>query len=214
MTMSIVQVGIVGCGEVTQLMHLPSLSQLQDKFHVTALCDISPNVVTKVADTWNVAKRFHDYQELVAQADVDAVLIANPNAYHAAVALDSIAAGKHVLIEKPMCITFREADAVMAAGESTSAGYGAGGLHAALRSGLHRSLPPGARGRGYSPGARPRHVLGSNSLFVKGTASSVAEMTCQPMCSCRGSTCRMILLRKPLEMRRRNCALPTRCCWA
>ena len=113
--MSIVRVGIVGCGEVTQLMHLPSLSQLQDQFQVTALCDISPNVVTQVADTWNVAKRFHDYRELVAQADVDAVLIASPNAYHAAVVLDAIAAGKHVLVEKPMCITFREADAIIAA---------------------------------------------------------------------------------------------------
>src|ERR1044071_4815563 len=115
MTMSIVRVGIVGCGEVTQLMHLPSLSYLQDKFQVTALCDISPNVVTKVADTWNVPKRFHDYHELVTQSDVDAVLIASPNAYHAAVALEAIAAGKHVLIEKPMCITFREADAIIAA---------------------------------------------------------------------------------------------------
>ena len=170
--MSIVQVGIVGCGEVTQLMHLPSLSQLQDKFQVTALCDISPNVVTKVADTWNVVKRFHDYHELVAQAEVDAVLIASPNAYHAAVALEAIAAGKHVLIEKPMCITFREADAIIAvAGQrpqvTVQVGY------------MRRYAPAFVEACSMVPGvgairlARVHDVLGRNSLFVKGTASTV-----------------------------------------
>ncbi len=42
-------------------------------------------------------------------------LVANPNAFHAEVTLDAIAAGKHVLVEKPMCITRREADQIVAA---------------------------------------------------------------------------------------------------
>ena len=43
------------------------------------------------------------------------VLVANPNAFHAEVTLDAIAAGKHVLVEKPMCVTRREADQIVAA---------------------------------------------------------------------------------------------------
>jgi predicted dehydrogenase len=153
-------------------MHLPSLSYLQDKFQVTALCDISRNVVTKVADTWNIPKRFHDYHELVAQTDVDAVLIASTNAYHAAVALEAIAAGRHVLIEKPMCVTFREADAIIAAARqrpqiTVQVGY------------MRRYAPAFVEACRLVPAmgairlARVHDVLGSNSLFVKGTASSV-----------------------------------------
>jgi predicted dehydrogenase len=109
------RVGIVGCGEAAQILHLPSLYQLQDKFTVTALCDASQTVVDGVGDVWRVSNRFLDYRDLVGRSDVDIVLIANPNAYHAEVALAAIEAGKHVLVEKPMCITLRENDAIIAA---------------------------------------------------------------------------------------------------
>lgn len=111
------RVGIVGCGEVTQTMHLPSLRELPDRFVVTALCDVSHQVLQGVGDRWQVSKRYTDYHDLVEQSDVELVLIANPNAYHAEVALAAIAAGKHLLIEKPMCITLREADEIVAAQE-------------------------------------------------------------------------------------------------
>jgi hypothetical protein len=51
----------------------------------------------------------------MARNDVDAILVANPNAFHAEVTLDAIAAGKHVLVEKPMCVTRRKADEIIAA---------------------------------------------------------------------------------------------------
>lgn len=108
------RVGIVGCGEVAQTLHLPSLHQLSEQFRVTALCDVSQQVVDGVGEQWCVANRYLDYRDLLAQADVDVVVVANPNAYHAEVALAAIAAGKHVLIEKPMCITLAEADAIIA----------------------------------------------------------------------------------------------------
>ncbi len=76
------RIGIVGCGEVTQIMHLPSLTQLAEQFTVTALCDVSDRVLQGVGDQWRVPKRHHNYQELLAQDDVDAVLVANPDAYH------------------------------------------------------------------------------------------------------------------------------------
>ena len=132
---AVLRVGVVGCGEVAQIIHLPALAQLPEYFSVTALCDVSANVLSGVGDAWGVAARCADYAELVARADVDAVLISNPHVYHAEVALAAMAAGKHVLIEKPMCITLAEADAIIAARQPRRGG-GAGRLHAPIRAGV------------------------------------------------------------------------------
>src|SRR5262252_3295303 len=110
-----IRVGIVGCGEVTQIMHWPSLYQLSDRYEVTALCDVSPVILEKLGKLWNVQTLTTDQRELVKQSDVDAVLVANPNAFHAEATLAAIAAGKHVLVEKPMCMTRREAEEIIAA---------------------------------------------------------------------------------------------------
>jgi predicted dehydrogenase len=110
-----IRVGFVGCGEVAQIMHWPSLYQLSDHFQVTALCDVSPLILEQLGKLWSIQTLTTDHRELVARSDVDVVLVANPNAFHAEVALDAIAAGKHVLVEKPMCVTRREADQIVAA---------------------------------------------------------------------------------------------------
>ena len=111
---SIIRVGVVGCGEVAQIIHLPTLQNLRDQFHVTAICDVSAAVLDGVGDRYNIQARFRDYRELVASPDVDAVLIANPHVYHAEVAMAAMAAGKHVLIEKPMCMSLKQADELLA----------------------------------------------------------------------------------------------------
>jgi predicted dehydrogenase len=165
------RIGIVGCGEVTQIMHLPSLAQLAEQFTVTALCDLSNQVLQAVGDRWQVPKRYRDYQDLLAQGDVDAVLVANPDAYHAEVALASIGAGKHVLIEKPMCMTLREADQIRTAeqhaGVTVQVGY------------MRRYAPAFTEAcrllaeLGDIRLARVHDVIGGNALFISGTSRVV-----------------------------------------
>lgn len=113
------RIGIIGCGSVAQIVHLPTLSQLGDLFEVGALCDISPKVLAGVGVAWNVARRFRDYQDLLALHEIDAVLIANPNVYHAEVSIAAMRAGKHVLVEKPLCMNLAENDAIIAEQERT-----------------------------------------------------------------------------------------------
>src|SRR4051812_18583138 len=115
------RVGVIGCGEVAQIIHLPTLTQLADRFEVTALCDVSPTVLHGVADAWGIGARDADFHATVARADVDVVLVANPDAYHAEAVLAAIAAGKDVLVEKPMCLGLRECDEIAAAAESAGA---------------------------------------------------------------------------------------------
>jgi hypothetical protein len=51
------RIGIVRCGEVTPIMHLPSLAHLGEHFAVTALCDVSNQVLRAVGEHWQVPKR-------------------------------------------------------------------------------------------------------------------------------------------------------------
>ena len=117
--MSRLRIGIVGCGSVTQIIHLPTLNQLHDLFEVTALCDVSLNVLAGLGDDWGIPTRATDYQDLLALDTVDAVLIANPDVFHAEVAIAALRAGKHVLVEKPMCLNLAENDAIIAAEKET-----------------------------------------------------------------------------------------------
>jgi predicted dehydrogenase len=165
------RVGIVGCGEVTQILHLPGLALLPEQFMVTALCDVSAQVLTAVGDQWRVANRFFDYNELAQSAEVDVVLIANPNAYHAGAALAAIGAGKHALIEKPMCITLAEADAIIAANRQTGVTVQVGYMRRYAPAFLEACLALPALGDIRL--ARVHDILGANHLFIDQTSRVV-----------------------------------------
>src|SRR5579859_8064157 len=162
------RIGFVGCGEVTQILHLPALTQLADQFVVTALCDVSETVLQAVGTQWRVPKQHLAYHDLLAQDDVDVVLVANPDAYHAEVALAAIAAGKHVLIEKPMCLTIREADTISAAQEHAGVVVQVGYMRRYAPAFVEavRRLPE----LGAIRLARVHDVLGQNALFIQCTS--------------------------------------------
>jgi predicted dehydrogenase len=109
------RVGVIGCGMVAQIMHLPYLSSLRDRFAIAALSDLSPGLLRTMGDRYGVpeTRRFADYRDLIA-TDVDAVLVLTAGS-HAPPVLDALEAGKHVLVEKPLCITLREADEIATA---------------------------------------------------------------------------------------------------
>jgi len=109
------RVGIVGCGEVTQILHLPALYFLEELFEIASVCDASAVVADAVSRQCGpMVKVYGDYHDLVADAAIDIVLVACPDIYHYDVAAAAMRAGKHVLIEKPMCMTLAEADALQA----------------------------------------------------------------------------------------------------
>jgi predicted dehydrogenase len=107
-----VRVGVVGCGGVAQMMHLPFLRELDRHFEIAALCDLSPRILQAVGDHYGVVARYTDVHDLVAH-DLDAVLVLTPGS-HAPAAIAAADAGRHVLVEKPMCFTLREADEMIA----------------------------------------------------------------------------------------------------
>ena len=118
--MTRLRVGVVGCGAIAQIQHLPHLRDGRDRFVIGGICDIAPDLLRKVGDDFHVPEhaRFSDVHDLVA-SDIDAVLICSSGT-HAPQVLAAAAAGKHVLVEKPACVTLAEAqsmiDACAAAG--------------------------------------------------------------------------------------------------
>ena len=107
--------GIVGCGEITQVMHLPILHEL-DAFVPAGLCDLSAQTLSRLGARWGVPATTTDYRELIASPDVEAVLVCTYD--HAAVVAEAIAAGKHVLVEKPLAFTIDEASSLVVAADA------------------------------------------------------------------------------------------------
>jgi predicted dehydrogenase len=112
MAQKVLKVGVVGCGEIAQVAHLPLLQELP-YFEVTALCDISEKVLNYLGHTYKVTDLYTDYKELIANADVDIVLVANKD--HAPITIAALKAGKHVFTEKPMCFNLEEAEEIIKA---------------------------------------------------------------------------------------------------
>ncbi|MBI3972965.1 MAG: Gfo/Idh/MocA family oxidoreductase [Chloroflexi bacterium] len=111
-----VRVGVIGSGSIAQIMHLPYLKELDDRFAIGALCDVSPTTLEAAGERYGVPPhaRFADYHELCASDLVDAVLVC-PSGSHVPPAIAALEAGKHVLIEKPLCYRLDEAEALVEA---------------------------------------------------------------------------------------------------
>jgi predicted dehydrogenase len=107
-------IGIVGCGEVTRERHLPALRRLA-KARVVALADPNPAARAAAAPGAPGARLVADAAELVVDPGVHAVLVATPPAHHEEVAVAALAAGRHVLCEKPMALTVASCERIAAA---------------------------------------------------------------------------------------------------
>ena len=108
-----VRLGVVGCGAIAQIQHLPNLASLQEEFEVVMVCDVSPSLARWAAEHFHVPHHVTDFNELLA-AEAEAVLLCHGDP-KTEVAIAAFEAGKHVFIEKPMCFSLREADAIIQA---------------------------------------------------------------------------------------------------
>ena len=120
------RVGVIGCGGIAQMMHLPTLAERPDLFEIAAIGDISEAVLAAVGERYQVSRRFRDFKEVTADPNLDAVLILSSGRHDEALtsALDS---GKHVFVEKPLGFGRPETEALAAAARAarglTMVGY-------------------------------------------------------------------------------------------
>lgn len=118
-TRKIIRLGIIGCGRVAEERHLGPLMSLPE-FRVVATADIDPVRSERLARRLNAALSFDQYRSVLEHPDVDAVAILTPTSSHAEIGIAALAAGKHVLVEKPLALTLEDCDRFISAEAKSS----------------------------------------------------------------------------------------------
>jgi predicted dehydrogenase len=111
-----IRVGLIGTGLIAQVMHLHYLTELADRFDVAAVCDLDGEGARACAERYGIPAAFTDWRELIAQP-LDAVMVLTSGS-HAPIAETAAQAGRHVFVEKPMCFSAAEGQAMVAAAEA------------------------------------------------------------------------------------------------
>jgi predicted dehydrogenase/nucleoside-diphosphate-sugar epimerase len=128
------RVAVVGCGAVTEANLLPVLAG-HELVRLVGLVDRVPDRARALADLYGVSTVLSDYAKLQPEL-VDGVVVATPPGHHAQATIELLDRGFHVLVEKPMALTRREAEAMVEAAERS---------RRALAVGLYRRLLPSVR---------------------------------------------------------------------
>jgi predicted dehydrogenase len=113
--MSPIQVAIVGCGRISDL-HALGYREREDA-RILAVCDTHRGRARDKAKAWGVDRIYSDYQELLADPEVDLVELLVPHHLHAEMTVAACQAGKHVSVQKPMALTAAEAERMIQAAE-------------------------------------------------------------------------------------------------
>ena len=103
------KVGILGCGPIAQFAHFESAAKARNT-DLYAICDVAEDLVQRMGDTYQPAKRYRDYDAMLADPALDAVIIATSDAFHVPAALKALSAGKHVLCEKPIGLAVEDVE--------------------------------------------------------------------------------------------------------
>jgi len=112
-----IRIGIVGAGENTRTRHIPGLRAQRD-VEIVGVVNRTPPSTARVAATFSIPRQFNRWEELVADPQIDAVVIGTWPDLHAPVTCAALAAGKHVLTEARMARNLAEARQMHAAAQA------------------------------------------------------------------------------------------------
>ena len=110
----LIRVALVGAGSFATAMHLPNMARLSSRYLLHAVCNRSGNKAVSVAESFGAKYSTTDYEEVLADSEVDLVLIATRHDSHGDLVLRALKAGKHVFVEKPLSTSQDELDQIKA----------------------------------------------------------------------------------------------------
>jgi predicted dehydrogenase/threonine dehydrogenase-like Zn-dependent dehydrogenase len=112
-----VRVGVIGAGGFASAYHLPNLAGMKG-VSLRAVAARTGKTAKQTGGKFGAAYCTTDYQEILADADIDAVVIATRHNLHAEIALAAAKSGKHIFVEKPLALTVEECEAIVQAVEA------------------------------------------------------------------------------------------------
>lgn len=134
-------IAIIGAGGFARSAHLPNLAAMGDRFELRTVVTRTGHSAAAVAKQFGARHASTDYEAVLGDSDIDAVIIATRHDLHGAMALAALQAGKHVLLEKPLALTAGELDALDAFMTRSDAGK-----LPVLLTGYNRRFSPYGRG--------------------------------------------------------------------
>ncbi len=109
-------IGIIGAGRIGKV-HMQSITYNVPGAKVLGITDVFKDGLQELADKYGIEKVYEDYKEMLADKDIDAVLVCSSTDTHADISIEAAEAGKHVFCEKPVDLTPEKVKAVIAAVE-------------------------------------------------------------------------------------------------
>src|ERR1700734_3636520 len=109
---NLLRVGILGCGPISQFAHLESAQKARNVV-LLAVCDADESLAQRFGCFYDADKIYLDYDKMLADESVDAVIIGTSDAFHVPASRKALAVGKHVLCEKPLGVTIEEVKALV-----------------------------------------------------------------------------------------------------
>lgn len=109
-------IGILGCGPIAQYTHF-ECCQKGRNVQLYAICDRAKDLAQRMAQIWQPQKVYFDYERMLEDPRVDAIIIATADTFHVPLALKAVNAGKHVLIEKPLSHSIEECQQIIESAE-------------------------------------------------------------------------------------------------
>ena len=106
--------GIVGCGAVATLAHMPAW-RTQKGVEIVAVCDQREEAAKEFARSWGIPGIYRDFSQMLQGEELDFVDICTPPLTHFPLAIQAMEAGLHVLVEKPMALGLSDADEIVSA---------------------------------------------------------------------------------------------------
>jgi predicted dehydrogenase len=107
-----IKVGIIGAGSFLQTNHLANLLKMPDKYNLIAIANGTPGSAKSVGEKYKCNYITTDYRELLKDDNINTIIIGTRHNLHAQQVIDSIKAGKNVLVEKPLAITLEEIELI------------------------------------------------------------------------------------------------------
>lgn len=105
----LLRIGVLGCGPISQFAHFDACRKARNA-ELYAICDVADDLLARMAAIHQPRTTYRDFGAMLADPQVEAVIIATADQFHVPLCLQALAAGKHVLVEKPLGVDIEQCE--------------------------------------------------------------------------------------------------------